>query len=119
MNIFKTLLILIFLTNTIYGQDIKMTTEYSSENQDVSDMLNFESIDFWKIKFIGKDITDKNYILVAKEMWDGKIKSTDTIINSSKHPKNSEVKSDTLKLKVMAKRTDEPVLTPIKQYSLH
>ncbi|MGG5485808.1 hypothetical protein EVU94_05000 [Flavobacteriaceae bacterium 144Ye] len=110
MNRIKPFLIFLFLTNLIYGQDVKMTTEYSSENQDVSDMLNFESIDFWKIKFTGKDITDKSFILTVKEMWDGKIKSTDTIINTSKYPKNSEVKSDTLKLKVMAKRTDEPKL---------
>ena len=110
MNIIKPFLIFLFLTNLIYSQDVKMTTEYSSENQDVSDLLQFENIDFYKVKFIGKNISDKNYVLIAKEMWDGKLKSTDTIIDTSKYPKMSESKSDTLNLKVLAKRTDEPKL---------
>jgi hypothetical protein len=87
-----------------------MKTEYSSDNQEMSDLLQFENIDFYKVEFIGKDISEKNYVLIAKEMWDGKLKRTDTIINTSKYPKMSEPKSDTLKLKVYAKRTDEPKL---------
>ena len=110
MNRVKALLILLFLTNIMYGQGVKMTAEYSSENQDTSDLLKFEKIDFYKVKFTGKNISDKNYVLIAKEMWDGKLKSTDTIIDTSKYPKMSESKSDTLKLKVIAKRTDEPKL---------
>lgn len=110
MNRIKPLLILLFLVNLTYSQDVKMTTEYLSENQDTSDLLEFENIDFYKVQFIGKNITDKNYVLIAKEMWDGKVKSTDTIIDTSKYPKTSESKSDTLKLKVIAKRTYEPKL---------
>ena len=110
MNRIKPLLILLFLVNLTYSQDVKMTTEYLSENQDTSVLLEFENIDFYKVQFIGKNITDKNYVLIAKEMWDGKVKSTDTIIDTSKYPKTSESKSDTLKLKVIAKRTYEPKL---------
>ena len=110
MNKIKSIFIFFLLTNFIYGQDVKMTTKYSSENQDMSDLLEFENIAFYKVKFTGKNISDKSFILIAKEMWNGKLKTTDTIINTSKYPKNSETKSDTLKLKVLAKRTSESKL---------
>ena len=109
MNIIKPFLIFLFLTNSIYGQDVKMTTEYS-KNQDMLDLLQFENIDFYKVKFTGKNISDKNYLLIAKEMWNGKLKSTDTIIDTSKYPKMSEPKSDTLELKVIGKWTNKPKL---------
>ena len=61
------LLILILLTTISYAQDVKMTTEYSSEIEDVADILQFENIDLYKTKFVGKNISDKNYVLLCKE----------------------------------------------------
>lgn len=110
MNRIKLFLILLFIANLTYGQDVKMTTEYSSENQDVSDILQFENIDLYKTKFVGKDINQKNYVLLCKEVWNGKIKKTDTIIDTSKYPSRPKAKSDTINLKVIAKHTEETKL---------
>ena len=40
-------------------------------------------------------------------MWDGKLKKIDTILDTSRHQKTIASKSDTLKLKVFAKHTDD------------
>ena len=90
--------------------DVKMISEYSSENQEMADLLQFQNIDFYKIKFVGKNINNKNYILTCKEMWDGNLKNIDTIINTNLYPQMPKTKSDTLNLKIFAKRTPEPKL---------
>lgn len=46
-----------------------MISAYSSENPEMADLLNFEKIDFYKVKFVGKELNDKNFILISKEIW--------------------------------------------------
>ncbi|NER17418.1 hypothetical protein [Spongiivirga citrea] len=105
-----SILICLLVSTIIYGQDVKMTTEYSTENQELSDLLYFEKIDFYKVQFIGKEITRKDYVLICKEMWDGAVRRIDTIVNTSNFKKIPKTTSDTLNLKVYAKRTDESKL---------
>ena len=45
-----------------------MTTDYSSDNPDVSDILDFEGIDYMKINFTGKELKGKAYKITVKEI---------------------------------------------------
>jgi Fe-S cluster biosynthesis and repair protein YggX len=103
-------LVLMILSNILHSQDVIMISEYSSENPELSDLLAFEKIDFYKVKFIGKDIGKKDYSLVCKEIWNGDIKRIDTLINTTKYTNMPKSISDTLALKVYAKRTEESKL---------
>ena len=50
------LIISIICINISFGQTtnegLKMTTDYSSENPEISDILQFEGIEYMKIKFL-------------------------------------------------------------------
>jgi hypothetical protein len=89
---------------------IKMTTEYGSENQEFQDILTFQRIDYYKTKFSGADLKGKNYSLIVKEVWKGKIKKIDTIINSAKEKYISPIKSETFNIRVTSKKVSEKKL---------
>ncbi|WP_179376558.1 hypothetical protein [Winogradskyella wichelsiae] len=89
--------------------DLKMTTEYASDIEEVSDLLSFEGIDYMKLKFSGEDLIGKSYKFTVKEIWDGKIVSDTNVMDSrSIGVKQFETLSDTvLKMKVISKHTDD------------
>ncbi|WP_179335257.1 hypothetical protein [Winogradskyella costae] len=89
--------------------DLKMTTEYASDIEEISDLLSFEGIDYMKLKFSGEQLKGKSYQLSVKEIWDGKIVSDTTVIDSkSIGVKQFETLSDTVfKMKVISKRTND------------
>lgn len=112
----KLILILTLLPMLTFAQmkekniGIKMTTEYGSENQEFQDILTFMKIDYYKTKFVGAELKGKNYSLIVKEIWDGKVKTIDTIVNTSNDKYLKPIDSDTLSLKVTAKKTSEKKL---------
>lgn len=89
--------------------DLKMISDYSSDNEEVRDILQFEGIEYHRIKFIGSKLKDKGYLLIAKEIWDGEIISQDTVVNSAGMPyKQFQKINDTVfNLKVISKLTDD------------
>lgn len=95
-----------------YGQqknDLKMTSAYGSDNKEMLDLFRFENIDYYKIKFTGKELKSKTYTIRVKEIWDGKIKS-DTIVFNSKNMAEmafDKVNDTALNLKVMSKLTSK------------
>lgn len=89
---------------------INMTTEYGSENQEFQDVLTFMKIDYYKTQFIGTNLKGKNYSLIVKEIWDEKIQKIDTIVNSAKEEYLNTLQSDTLRLRVTAKKVSEKKL---------
>lgn len=93
--------------NTTSG--LKMETKYASDIEEVSDILRFEGIDYMKLKFSGEQLNGKSYQLSVKEIWDGKIVSDTTIVNSKTIGyKQFETLSDTVfKMKVISKRTND------------
>lgn len=111
----RNILILLFLINSglSYAQEptnaIKMTSFYSSDDPELSDILRFEGIEYLKISFTGKELKDKSYHLSVKEIWDGVIKSDTTIINSAKisFHQLSKVNDTIFNLKVISKLTQE------------
>lgn len=104
----------IFLSTILVSQnenksEIKMTTDYGSENSEIRDILQFEGIEYLKLSFSGKDLADKSFHLSVKEVWNGVVKSDSTIINSAKMPFEELQKiNDTIfKFKVISKLTDK------------
>lgn len=88
---------------------LKMETEYASSNEELRDVLFFEGIDYLKIKFSDKALSNKSYKLTVKEIWDGKIKSETVIVDSKTiGVKQMETINDSVfKMKVISKHTNE------------
>ncbi len=95
-----------------FGQqksDLKMKSDYGSDNKEMLDLFRFENIDYYKIKFTGKELKTKTYTITVKEIWGGKVKS-EKIVFDSKEMAGMEldkVNDTTLNLNVMSKLTSK------------
>lgn len=89
--------------------EIKMVSEYASKNPEIRDILQFEGIEYLKLKFSGTDLKNKSYHLTVKEIWDGKLISESTVFNSKEIGiEQFQVINDTvLSFKVIAKKTSK------------
>ena len=87
--------------------EIRMISEYGSKNKEIANLLLFQDLDYYTVKFIGNNLKNKYYTLLVKEIWDGKIKNTDTIINSKTNSKLGTSGTDTLSLTVLASKVDK------------
>ncbi|MFA3783556.1 hypothetical protein ABRY23_10880 [Melioribacteraceae bacterium 4301-Me] len=93
----------------VNSQDIKMISEYGTKNKELANLLFFQNIDFYKVKFVGNRLN--NFKILAKEIWDGEIKKIDTLINTSKiQGWKSESEFDTLSLTIIASKVDSSKL---------
>jgi hypothetical protein len=109
----KNILILLglLLTNVSFGQEsangLKMISDYSSENSEIRDILQFEGIEYLKLKFVGKELKDRSYHLTVKEIWDGKIVRDTTVFNSKTIgiEQFEKVNDTVLNLKIISKLT--------------
>lgn len=110
MNKIVYILIFHFCFTNATGQDVKMVSHFGTESQELQDLLYFEKTDLYNVKFIGTNLAKKDYVLICKEMWDGALKRTDTILNSAEFTETPKHQSDTLSFKVFAKRTGDPKL---------
>lgn len=88
---------------------LKMETDYSSDNQEIRDILSFEGIDYMKLKFEDEGLKGKSYKLTVKEIWDGKIKSESTVFDSKKLglPEFETLSEAELKFRLISKRTSD------------
>ncbi len=93
----------------ISNNQLKMITEYASENPEIRDILSFEGIDYVKLKFIGQGLKNRGYRLTVKEIWDGKVISDTIVINSKTLGiKQFEKVNDSIfNMKVISKHTTE------------
>lgn len=85
--------------------DVKMTTKGSFDNKEMRQLLQFHNMDYYDVKMAGP-LTDRNFTIVSKEIWKGKIKKIDTIFDSRLY-EIFRIKSDTLKFTAIAGKTDE------------
>lgn len=92
-------------SQTFVNEEIKMSATYSAEDSDLRDILSFEKIDYFKINFTGKKLIGKNYSLIVKEIWDGNITNSDTLINTSIDERLNRLSNDTLSFKIVGKKT--------------
>lgn len=84
--------------------DIRMRTLYGSSNPEIQELLTFENIDKYKVEFTGDQIKGKNYSLIVKKLWDGKVTEIDTIINTSKIEGVYPIDSSLFEMTVSAKK---------------
>ena len=85
----KNILYFIFLLTSItfsQTKEINITMEKVSINSDIQELLDFENINYLKIKFCGEKLIGKKYELTVKEIWKGKVKSESEILNSETFP---------------------------------
>ncbi|MBS9774770.1 MAG: hypothetical protein KGV59_06400 [Tenacibaculum sp.] len=101
------LMCLNFLIMNAQDKKLKMISEYSSKNNEIRDILQFEGIEYHKIKFTGTKLKNKSYKITCKEIWNGKIIKDSIVFNSkSIGIKQFETVNDTvLNLKVISKLT--------------
>lgn len=92
--------------------DLKMETEYSSDNYELSDILDFEGIDYIKVNFTGKELKGKAYKITVKEIWNGKVKSESVVVDSKNLglPQFATLKKEEFKMRILAKHTDDDKL---------
>ncbi|GGI57092.1 hypothetical protein [Winogradskyella haliclonae] len=88
---------------------LKMETDYSSDDEEIRDILSFEGIDYMKLKFEDEGLKGKSYKLTVKEIWDGKVTSESTVFDSKKLglPEFETLSEAELKFRLIAKRTND------------
>lgn len=108
MKNFTAFLIVSFLfVATAFAQsDIKMRTEYGSDNADLQSVLYFENIGLAKIIFSGSDLKNKDFQISVKEIVNGKLTKTE-IVFDSKEDEYFKIKSDKFGFRVLTKTTSE------------
>lgn len=99
----------LYFSVSAYGQSIKMSTDYP-EDKSLSQLLQFQNIEMYNVKFEGEALKGKNYYIVAKEIWNGKIKSIDTLINSAKVSHVGAIQGNSLALSVISGKSSEKKL---------
>ena len=110
MKKMKTLFFYFFILSFIlsFSQEkdksnsIHLSYTYGSNNAETDDILRIQSIDYFKLKFKGKDLIDKNFMILSKEIWNGKITKTDTLINTSLNENRKKIETDTLNFEILA-----------------
>lgn len=82
----KKILSLFFVALLSFGQEsgseLKMISEFSTKNTEIRDIPQFEGIEYLKLKFVGKELSNKSFHFTVKEIWDGKIIRESTVMNS-------------------------------------
>lgn len=100
---------------TAQQNQIKLQTNYGSENKEILDILRFEGIETVHLKFSGKTLKGKNYILKIKEFSNGNLVKIDTIINSKKSEFVPPINSEIFELKYFVKtRLDNVIKMTIR-----
>lgn len=93
--------------NTTPG--LKMTSTYGSENVELLDLLRFEGLDLYQIKFSGDDLIGKSYKITVKEFWSGKLKSEKVVIDTEDlvNAGLDKINDTTLRMKVISRTTGQ------------
>ena len=84
--------------------DIKMRSEYGSENPDLLSVLRFEDIGLSKMIFTGKDLVGKDFQITIKQFTNGKLAKQEVVFDS-KEDEYFKIKGDKFMFKVLTKIT--------------
>lgn len=110
-NLLLLLLTSFLLASNVFAQsekqsDIKMRTNFGSENIDLLSVLRFENISLDKMTFSGSDLKDKDFQISVKQFTRGKLAKTDVVFDS-KEDAYFKIKSDKFIFRVLTKVTWE------------
>lgn len=105
-TLFPSLLIFI-LSLTAQAQSVKMVADYGSDNSEITQILMFQNIDYFRVKFIGEGLTGKYFSVYCKEMWDGEVRKIDTVVTAETQKRIGKISGDTLTLIVFGDREDD------------
>jgi hypothetical protein len=86
------------------SSDIKMRSEYGSDNPDLLSVLRFEDIGLSKMIFTGKDLINKDFQISIKEFTNGKLTKQEVVFDS-KEAEQFKIKSDKFMFKILTKTT--------------
>lgn len=86
------------------NSDIRMRSQYGSENNELQSVLYFEDIALEKLTFSGKGLEGKDYLITVKEFVDGAPTKTDVVFDS-KDDAYFKIKGDELAFRVLSQVT--------------
>ena len=93
-----------------FAQNIKVTSNYGSENKDFQDLISFENIFFNKLNFQSENLKGKSYKIVLDEFRNGKIVKTSVLFDGSESD-IFKIDNDKLSLKFAFKLSDRKLKT--------
>jgi hypothetical protein len=79
----KLIYSLILISSLTFAQNVKVTSDYGSENRDVQDLISFENIFFDKLNFQSDNLKGKSYEIVLEEFRNGKSIKTSVLFNGA------------------------------------
>lgn len=87
---------------------VKMMADYGPSNEETRVIVDFQGVEYYKVKLTGTQLKAKKVLLYCKEMWNGKVKKVDTLIKKQ-DLKNltTNANGDTLSFSVMGRRVDD------------
>jgi hypothetical protein len=109
----KTIYLTLAFIGTAYlsfGQtsNIKMFSEYPKDSE-IRNILNFEKIDYFYLTFVGKDLIGKGFSIELKDIWNGELKDSVTLIDTEVQQLPS-LENDTLRITVISKKLNENLI---------
>ncbi|SDF00353.1 hypothetical protein [Epilithonimonas hungarica] len=103
-------LIYSLISSLAFAQNVKVTSNYGSENQDIQDLINFENIFFDKLNFQSENLKGKTYKIVLEEFKKGKLVKTSVLFDGSEAD-IFKIDKDKLSLKFAFKLSDGKLKT--------
>lgn len=112
---FKNLLLLItFAVNFSFAQsNIKVTSNYGSQNSEIQNLVDFENIYIEQLNFEGKDLKGKQYTIDLQEFTEGKLVNT-TVLFDGTETDYFKIKSNKESVHFLFKMADGKLKTYIR-----
>lgn len=105
----KLIYSLSLISSFAFAQNVKVTSNYGSENRDIQDLINFENIFFDTLNFQSEKLKGKSYVIALEEFKNGKLVKTSTLFDDDYF----KIEKDKLALKFAFKLTDGKLKTQI------
>ncbi|RZK26746.1 MAG: hypothetical protein EOO43_01900 [Flavobacterium sp.] len=105
------ILVLMLSSSASFAQQktgaLTMTSTYGTDNKELLDLLRFEGVDLYQIKFSGTELKGKSYKISVKEFWGGKLKSEQKVFDTKDllDAGLDKINDTSLNMKVIAKMT--------------
>ncbi|HJR73415.1 MAG TPA: hypothetical protein VJ806_07225 [Luteimonas sp.] len=84
--------------------DVRMRSQYGSENTDLQSVLYFEDIGYEKLTFSGRSLDGKDYAITVKEFVNGAPTKTEVVFDS-KEDAYFKIKGEELAFRVLSQVT--------------